>query len=39
MRGPARFTGRLFRGTVVFPRFSATIASAFHFAATGAYGA
>ncbi|WP_311032391.1 cell division protein FtsQ/DivIB [Mesorhizobium koreense] len=39
MRGPARFAGRLFRGDVTFPRLSATIASAFLFAATGAYGA
>lgn len=39
MRGPARFAGRLLRGDVVFPRFSATIVSAFLFAATGAYGA
>jgi cell division protein FtsQ len=39
LRGPTRFAGRLLRGDVVFPRFSATIASAVLFAATGAYGA
>jgi cell division protein FtsQ len=39
LRGPVRLAGRLLRGDVAFPRFSATIASAFLFAATGAYGA
>jgi len=39
LRGPARGLDRLIRGDVVFPRFSATIASACLFAATGAYGA
>jgi cell division protein FtsQ len=39
MRGPAQWLDRLIRGDVVFPRFSATIASACLLAATGAYGA
>jgi len=39
LRGPARLLGRLVRGDIVFPRFSATVASACLLAATGAYGA
>jgi cell division protein FtsQ len=39
LRGPARGLARLTHGDVVFPRFSATIASACLLAATGAYGA
>jgi cell division protein FtsQ len=39
MRGPAQWFRRLIRGEVVFPRFSATVASACLLAATGAYGA
>ena len=39
LRGPARWLDRLFRGDIVFPRFSATVASACLFAFAGAYGA
>ncbi len=39
LRKPARILDRLFDGYIVLPRFSATIATACLFAATGAYGA
>jgi len=38
LRRPVRFFGRLMDGTVVPPRFSATIASALLFGAAGLYG-
>jgi cell division protein FtsQ len=38
LRRPVRFFGRLMDGSVALPRFSATIASALLFGATGLYG-
>ena len=38
LRRPVRFFGRLMDGSIVLPRFSATIASALLFGATGLYG-
>jgi cell division protein FtsQ len=38
LRRPVRFFGRLMDGSIVLPRFSATIASALLFGVTGLYG-
>lgn len=38
LRRPVRFFGRLMDGSIVLPRFSATIATAVLFGATGLYG-